>query len=100
MPRASGCRDVLLPVIPGLHLRALLLRQAWYRLQVQLVALQHLTACLLFMSPRGMPPIARCFPNRIRTTLPSRALGGVSGLGGITTGTTTITRGVRWIVFA
>lgn len=52
------------------------------------------------MSPRGMPLIAHRFPNRIRTTLPSRVLGGVSGLGGITTGTTTMTRGVRWIVFA
>jgi hypothetical protein len=47
-----------------------------------------------------MSPIAHRFPNRIRTTLPSRVLGGVSGLGGIITGTTTITRGVRWIVFA
>ena len=67
---------------------------------MQLVASQHLTACQLFMSPRGMPLIAHRFPNRIRTTLPSRVLGGVSGLGGITTGTTTMTRGVRWIVFA
>jgi hypothetical protein len=47
-----------------------------------------------------MSPIANRFPNRIRTTLSSRVRGGVSGLGGITTGTTTMTRGVRWIVFA
>ena len=67
--------------------------------QVQLVATQHLTARLVIMSPRGMHQVAFNASNRIRSTSPLRAVGGVAGLGGITTATT-ITRGVRWIVFA
>jgi len=47
-----------------------------------------------------MQPAAHTCSRRIRPTSASRVPGGVSGLGGITTGTTTITRGVRWIVFA
>ena len=68
-------------------------------LQVQLVALQHLTGPRVFMSSRVMPSFAELAPLRT-TTLPvaSRAHAG-SGLGRITTATTPIT-GVRWIVFA
>ena len=52
------------------------------------------------MSPKGMHLVALNASNRTRSTSPSRAGGRVIGLGGITTDTTTITRGVRWIVFA
>ena len=67
---------------------------------LQLVATQHLTARPLIMSPRDMHLVASNASNCICSTSTSGGAGGVAGLGGITTGITTITRGVRWIVFA
>lgn len=72
-----------------------------FRLQMQLVALQHLTATRVILSPRAMLPAAT---HANFHPMPASALPrgrGVAGLGRniITTATTAIS-GVRWIVFA
>lgn len=73
-----------------------------FRLQMQLVALQHLTAPRVILSPRAMLPVAtRANLHPMPASAPLRGRG-VAGLGRssiITTATTAIS-GVRWIVFA
>ena len=68
-----------------------------FKFQVQLVALQHLTATGVILSPSAMHSLV-AFANAPAST-PSSCAGRVAGLGGITT-VPTITSGVRWIVFA
>ena len=72
-----------------------------FRLQMQLAALQHLTAPRVILSSRGMRPFAT---QANLHPMPASALlqgPGVAGFGRsiITTATTAI-NGVRWIVFA
>ena len=67
---------------------------------MQLVALQHLTAPRVILSPRAMLPVAthaNVHPMPASALLQGR---GVAGLGRIITTATTAISGVRWIVFA
>lgn len=68
---------------------------------MQLVALQHLTAPRVILSPKAMlPPATHANIRQMPTSAPLHGRG-VAGLGRIiiTTATTAIS-GVRWIVFA
>jgi len=68
---------------------------------MQLVALQHLTAPRVILSPRAMlPAAARANLHPMPASVPLRGRG-VAGSGrNIITTVTTAISGVRWIVFA